>query len=60
MAVSLVFLRCDATKNATTSMICTGWIKAAKYDPLELLRLVNVTEKEDTCATAIQALQNLS
>jgi hypothetical protein len=48
--------RCTATKQATQRMICLGWIKAFRYNPIELLRRLNVYENEAACEIVVTAL----
>lgn len=60
--------RCEQTKGATATLICTSWIKAAKYDPLELVKMIGPIVNEDECEKLIgvllacdpQALKDLS
>jgi condensin complex subunit 3 len=39
-------LRCTITRGAWSKMVCTGWMKEVKYDPIALLKLVGVTDNE--------------
>lgn len=47
---------CKETSDATTVLLCTRWIKQAKYDPLVLLAHLNPSIYEQECETAIQTL----
>jgi condensin complex subunit 3 len=38
-------------------MICLGWMKSFKYNPIELLRQLNVFENERACEIVVEVLQ---
>ena len=48
--------RCTSTHNATASMLCGGWMKTLKFDPIELLRLLDPINDESVCETAMRAV----
>jgi condensin complex subunit 3 len=48
---------CAATKEATRRLICLSWMKAVKYDPVALLKIMNVLENPEAASLAIAALQ---
>lgn len=48
--------RCEQTKGAIATLICTSWIKAAKYDPLELVKMVGPIVNEEECDKLIGVL----
>ncbi|KAG7343225.1 nuclear condensing complex subunit [Nitzschia inconspicua] len=48
--------RCEATKDATVKLICTKWMKAAKFDPVELVRIMGVTVNETECENALKVI----
>jgi hypothetical protein len=48
--------RCEATKAATLKLVCTKWMKVAKFDPVELLRLMGATANDQECEKAMKAV----
>ena len=48
--------RCQATKTASIKLICTKWMKCAKFDPVELLRLMKATTNEEECEKALKVV----
>lgn len=48
--------RCEATKAATTKLICNKWFKAAKFDPVKLLRQMDVTNNDEECEKALKTI----
>ncbi|CAB9508485.1 Non-SMC condensin I complex subunit G [Seminavis robusta] len=48
--------RCQATKKAASKMICCGWMKSAKYDPIALLQSLNVLDNEDEANRALEVV----
>lgn len=47
---------CAATKEAASKMIYLGWIKAVKYNPIDMLRQMDVVLNEDECAKAARVI----
>lgn len=39
--------RCGGTREAASKMICSGWMKSLKYDPIALLKKLGVTDNEE-------------
>lgn len=48
--------RCEATKTATMKLICSKWMKAAKFDPVELVRIMGVTVSDEECEKALKVI----
>ncbi len=48
--------RCEATKTATIKLICTKWMKVAKFDPVELLRLMGATVNDEECEKTLKVI----
>ena len=48
---------CEATKEATEELVCLGWMKLVKYDPLVLLRHLNVLEQDTVCESVVSILR---
>jgi condensin complex subunit 3 len=48
--------RCEATKMATMKLICTKWIRVAKFDPVEVLRLMGATVNDEECEKALKVI----
>lgn len=48
--------RCESTKAATVKLICTKWIKVAKFDPVELVRIMGVTINDEECEKALKVV----
>jgi condensin complex subunit 3 len=44
---------CSATKQAASKLICAGWMKAFKYNPLALLKHMDVSAHEQSCEKAL-------
>ena len=38
--------RCDSTRDATIQLICCGWMKSAKFNPIIFLRLLDVANND--------------
>lgn len=53
---STKFRRCHSTKTATVRLICAKWTKAAKFDPVELVRMMRATLIEDECEKALKVV----
>jgi hypothetical protein len=47
---------CTATKEATEQLVCLGWMKLAKYSPIDLLRHINVVEQDSACESVVSIL----
>ena len=52
--------RCESTNLATMTLICTKWTKAAKFCPVELVRLMGATMYEEECEKALQIVLKLA
>eukprot|EP00536_Pseudo-nitzschia_multiseries_P012519 jgi/Psemu1/260684/estExt_Genewise1Plus.C_4820028 len=50
--------RCENTNLATTKLICTKWMKAAQFCPVELLRFMGVTTFEEECEKTLRVVVN--
>jgi condensin complex subunit 3 len=48
--------RDEEVQNETIKLICTAWMKTAKFNPITILQHLNVVEYEDACEKIIQAL----
>jgi len=48
--------RCPETYTATTQMICSGWMKAVKFDPITFLRLLDPPTSETISQLAAKVL----
>mmetsp|Transcript_13565 Transcript_13565/g.21352 ORF Transcript_13565/g.21352 Transcript_13565/m.21352 type:complete len:957 (+) Transcript_13565:64-2934(+) len=48
--------RCDTTKRETEKLICSRWMKSAKFCPVELLRRMGPAIYEEECEKAIQVV----
>ncbi|KAL3924237.1 MAG: hypothetical protein SGILL_001167 [Bacillariaceae sp.] len=48
--------RCEATKAATLKLMCTKWMKVAKFDPVELLRLMSATVNDQESEKALKVI----
>ena len=48
--------RYPATYAATTKMLCCGWIKRTKFDPIALLDLLDPIQHENVCLNAAKAI----
>lgn len=47
---------CEATKTAATKLICTKWLKAAKFDPVALLRWIRPSTNDVECEKALKII----
>ena len=52
--------RCESTNRATMTLICTKWTKAARFCPVELMRMMGATMYEDECEKALQVVLKLA
>ena len=52
--------RCESTKTATITLICTKWTKAAKFCPVELMRLMGATVYEEECEKALKVVLKIA
>lgn len=52
--------RCESTNLATMTLICTKWIKAAKFCPVEMMRLMGATMYEEECEKALKVVLKMS
>jgi len=50
--------RCKQTQEATARLVCTSWIKFAKYDPIELIKVVGPIVNEEECEKIVGVLMN--
>eukprot|EP00980_Cylindrotheca_fusiformis_P018269 scaffold5943_cov134-Cylindrotheca_fusiformis.AAC.3 len=48
--------RCASTKEATSKLICCKWMKAARFDPVQLLKHVDVIVNEEECNTLTRVI----
>ena len=48
--------RCQHTHAGTVRLVCTSWIKAAKYDPIELIKLIGPIDHEQECEKIVGVL----
>lgn len=48
--------RCRQTYEGTTKMLCCGWMKSLKFDPVDLTSLLDPAINEDVCENAIRAI----
>lgn len=48
--------RCSETNRATVEMLCCGWMKALKFDAINLLRLLDPVTNEAICERAVRAI----
>uniref|UniRef100_A0A7S4JL97 Nuclear condensin complex subunit 3 C-terminal domain-containing protein n=1 Tax=Odontella aurita TaxID=265563 RepID=A0A7S4JL97_9STRA len=48
--------RCPETNRATVEMLCCGWMKAVKFDPIDFLRLLDPVANEEICEKAVRAI----
>ena len=53
-----MFYRCAETREATTQLICTGWMKSCAYDPIKLLEKLQVFIYDTACETAVNTILN--
>ena len=51
---------CDETKKAAKVLVCTRWMKAAKYCPTNLLSHLQPSLYEKECETIIQVKVNVA
>jgi len=52
--------RCESTNLATMTLICTKWIKAAKFCPVEMMRLMGATMYEEECEKALKVVLKMT
>jgi condensin complex subunit 3 len=52
--------RCESTKLATMTLICTKWTKAAKFCPVELMRLMGATMYEEECEKVLKVVLDMA
>mmetsp|Transcript_308 Transcript_308/g.660 ORF Transcript_308/g.660 Transcript_308/m.660 type:complete len:1010 (-) Transcript_308:3040-6069(-) len=52
--------RCESTNIATMTLICTKWTKAAKFCPVELMRLMGATMYEEECEKALKVVLKMA
>lgn len=52
--------RCESTNTATMSLICTKWTKAARFCPVELMRLMGATMYEEECEKALMVILKMA
>ena len=45
---------CSVTKEATRRMICTSWIKSSNFNPITLLKWVNVMENTSVASSILE------
>lgn len=48
--------RYPSTYVATTKMLCCGWMKSTKFDPIALLDLLDPVQHENVCLNAAKAI----
>mmetsp|Transcript_34184 Transcript_34184/g.38902 ORF Transcript_34184/g.38902 Transcript_34184/m.38902 type:complete len:915 (+) Transcript_34184:101-2845(+) len=53
---ALINERCDETRNVAKVLVCTRWMKAAKYCPINLLSHLQPSLYEKECETIIKVL----
>jgi condensin complex subunit 3 len=51
-----VVCRDEEVQNETVKLICTSWMKTAKFNPITIMKHLNVVENEDACEKVIQVL----
>lgn len=56
IVLAFSFNRCALTKQATEELICLGWMKLVKYEPIELLKHMAVSENDTICDTVVSIL----
>ena len=52
--------RCESTNTATVILICTKWTKAAKFCPVELMRLMGATVYEEESEKALKVVLKMA
>lgn len=48
--------RCKLTKEACAKMVCLGWMKSFKYDPIAMLDKMNAVLHEEECEAAVRCV----
>lgn len=47
---------CGSSKEATSRLICSKWMKAAKFDPIKLLKRMDIIVNEEECEIAMKVV----
>ncbi|KAL7560246.1 hypothetical protein ACA910_015467 [Epithemia clementina (nom. ined.)] len=51
--------RCEAIKDILVDLICSGWMRDFEFDPIRLLKKIDVVEHEESCEKLIRILLNV-
>lgn len=52
--------RCKSTNLATMTLICSKWMKAARFCPVELMRLMGATINEEECEKTLRVVLKMA